>query len=1095
MKVFSCLMIKTIILTFTCTISLAQSNSNRAAGTENFKILTSSNKVTATEKIVVMPTSRVGFSNPTTPFKETGGRDQDVCYPSAYNGHSMREKQANVGWKIVTLENEYIRVEFAPELGGMIWSIYDKVHREDILHSPGKVTPVVAGFGGTYTPGGVELDYPYAHAIMNTWPRKTEFRENKDGSATYVVSEWERNGRTEWSMEFTLRPGESRIRQDVTLYNRSKMPASFVYWGNARIPATADTRWIYPESMASEHDGANSFTWPIFRGVDLSLLINDPEVIGMYFLEPRYNFFGLTNIKTTSGMVHYANHHDVPGKKLWNWGRLPKDDRNTKWDAFWEGSVWEFESHFFGYDYAEVQSGRMVNQDHLEWLNPDESILWNEGWSPIFGLTDVNEVTEDAAFQLLEKENKLMIYSFTKANDVKLYFYVDGKQVNEMNLTLKTSGLQEIDLKKISGDKMDDLEIRVVKAGQRSGNISSKKRCEQKKSSELREVPILREHSTESLAIRAEFDHKLLNREEALNGYLKALELDSINYKAHVGLAKLLFYQGNFSDARKHLESAVKSYKWEAEAYLLLAEIDQLEGNPDAAEDNAYLARYYGAKSRGNIKLGEIFISRGEFVKAKDFLNEALLNNARSLRTYTLLALCERKLGNKKQALAQLDKTPAGALKDILWYSEAFLAGRINGNQLAHELFNDEWRYLEISLDYMNLGANQEALQFADLGIGLHRDKGWVLDKLYNPDRMWNFTRKRETPFFYLVKGAIAQREGRSADAAQLFKEGDYFENYVNFNQPEMIPVMQSAIQAGNGYACFYLGNFYYHGRNYAQAKKLWDQATVNHPDNPQILRNLAVFEEFQNTDLDKSVALFKRALALDPNDVFIRHQLILAEKTKGTNPDDILAIYLQAPKEQQYSYLFNNGLIREFKRAGKWKEAEEYLKKVDRRYSEDIKTWYDFCVSYAQHLVNNSKPAEALEWVEKSGTTPENLSNLPAPVQYFFRQREFYIAALAYKLKGDALKSKEYFRKVIGEPADFMFNETHEPGIVHMRFYMALAMKELGMDEAARAILVGINRYRLGKGLVVLYLENSELDRWHTRDPLLEFVPNIERE
>ncbi len=1060
----------------------AQITSPLKSEVKNSTLPQTSKKVIAKEITITMPTSLSGFANPNTPFLESGGRNEDVCFPNPFRHQIIREKPVDVSWRIVVLENEYLHVEFAPELGGMIWRLYDRVHGKDVLHAPGKVKPTGDGFGGTYTAGGLELNYPYAHSINNTWPRKTGFRENKDGSATYIVSEWERNGRTEWSMEFTLKPGEARLRQEVTLYNRHKLPSSFVYWGNARVPNNADTRWIEPEAMASEHGGSNLFTWPIFRGSDFSLWINDPEVIGMYFLEPRYNFFGLTNLKTKSGMVHYADYHDVPGKKLWNWGREAKDG-NRKWEP---GSESGDEPHMHGYGYGEVQSGRMVNQDHLEWLMPEECVMWQEAWSPINGLTNVNEVTEDAAFQLVPEENKLLVYGFTMAPDLKLRFISGGTQISEMKLDIKTSQLQEIDLTSIMGDNPGDLEIRVEKGGERSGTISVLSRCEQKKASELREIPIFKEHSSESLATVAEFDHKLLFRPQAMDRYKQALELDSLNYRAHLGLGKLLFASGDFPGARKQFEKAIQFYKWAGEGYLMLAQIEHLTGNLDAAEDRACEARYYGEKCRGNLKLGEVLISRGEYRKAKTALEEALMNNARSLRTYALLALCERKMGNNRQALVQLDRTPPGALKDLLWYSEAFLADRLDANQLEKELFKDEWRFLEISIDYLGLGNLKEADQFADAGIALHK-QGWELDKLFNPERMWNFTRKRETPFFYLIKGVVAQREGRLPDASRLFAAGDYFEYHVNFNQPEMVPVLQAAVNVSNGYASFWLGNYYYHSMRPEDAKTAWDVAAQEHKGNPQILRNLAVYEKFQKNNPQNSRDLLREALNLNPNDLYIRLELISAEKATGANPDNILKIYLAAPKEQRDSYLHLNGLLQAFKDADKWQEAADYLTNVDRKWSDDVKSWYDFCIGYAENLLAQSKPNEALKWIEKSNPTPSNLSNISLPVDNFYRQREFFIAGQAYKMLGDKLKSQECFHKVMEEPTDFTFNASVENNLAHLRFYVALAMKELDMETAARGMLVGINEYRLKHALVVLKLDKSELARWTTHDPLME--------
>jgi hypothetical protein len=136
---------------------------------------------------------------------------------------------------------------------------------------------------------------------------------------------------------------------------------------------------------------------------------------------------------------------------------------------------------------------------------------------------------------------------------------------------------------------------------------------------------------------------------------------------------------------------------------------------------------------------------------------------------------------------------------------------------------------------------------------------------------------------------------------------------------------------------------------------------------------------------------------------------------------------------------------------------------------------------------MNQSKPQEALQWITKSNPSPANLSNINLPVDYFYRQREFFIAGQAYKMLGETAKSQEFFRKVMDELTDFTFNAGVENRTNQMRFYVALAMKELDMETAARGMLVGINEYRLKRGLVTLRLDKSELNRWTLKDPLAE--------
>jgi tetratricopeptide (TPR) repeat protein len=663
---------------------------------------------------------------------------------------------------------------------------------------------------------------------------------------------------------------------------------------------------------------------------------------------------------------------------------------------------------------------------------------------------------------------------------------VSGRQVKELLLDGKPSQLQEFDLEGIVKGNINDLEIRIIRGKEETGTISSVSRCIQKKASELREVPVFKEHSSESMTSWAEFEHKLLYRQRAMDLYEKAITLDSLNFRAHLGLGKLLFAHGDFRDAAKHFEKAIQAYKYDGEAYLMLAHIDHLAGNLSSASERAYDAVYFGEKCRGNLKLGELFIAKGEYGKAKNYLEEALVNNSRSLRAYALLALCDRKSGNIKLAQADLARTPSLPLKDMLWYSEAYLSGLINAQQMNAELFNDEWRYIEIGLDYLSLAAYKEADGMADAGVALHT-QGWKLDKLFDPERMYGFMRKRENPFFYVIKGMAYQGMGESEKAADLFKKGDYFEYHVNFNQPELVPAMQAAIRAGNRFADYWLGNFLYHSLRPDEAYGHWKKASDKYPQHPQILRNLGLYSEFQNRDPETSISLFGKALEQNSNDLFMRLDLVTALRNNNAPPDEILKVYLAAPKEQRDTYLYQHGLLQAFKDAGKWSEAAEYLATVDRKWSDDVKSWYYFCIGYADYLVDHSKPKEALEWINKSSTVPANLSNVSLPVEYWYRQKEYYIAGLAFRMLGQEVQSREFFTRAINEQTDFLFNASSERGLQLQRFYAALSMKELGMDPSARSILNGINTDRIQHGLIVLKLEKKELMNWSVRDPLAE--------
>ena len=1024
------------------------------------------NAVCVTEDMLVLPTAGIGFDNPNTLFMQTGGHLQDCTYPCAFHNHFLREELVDKEYRRISFENEFLIAEFLPELGGRIWRLYDKLHAEEVVHKNDCVKPYPGGFGGAYTAGGIELNYPFAHSITNTWPRKTEFQRNDDGSATYTVSEWERVGRTQWAMSFTLSPGEARLKQKVMIYNRSKQPASFCYWGNAGVPIDDDTKWIYREVMGSEHGYTTVYTWPEYKGLDLSWYKNNPEVVGIYFLEPGYDFFGYVNVRTKSGLMHYSDRHDLPGKKLWTWGRNFSGEA-TRWHLCVDPQ-----------DYGEVQSGRIVNQEHFEWLMPEEYLTWTEQWSPIHGLTYVTEATDDCAFQILPDDRKLAYYPFVQIKNRKLEFVIDGRVVKEMAFSAEAGKLGEISLEDIPAGEINRLEIRAVN-GEQTASISLKGRCERRPVPEVREDPIFDVRSSMAYCVNAEFSHKLLRREKAMEQYRKAIELDQYNYQAYTGLGLMLYSHGDLEGAKGNFRKSIDCYKWNAAAYLMLSHIHHLQGDLDEAMDRAHDARYYGEKCRANIKLGELSIARGRFGTAMLFFEEAISHNIMSLRSYALASLCQRKLGRGSSGSLTLEGAP---LKDLMSYSESWFQSRMSDAELREQLFDDEWRFLELALNYVDLGLYEEACALCDVGISIHQD-GWQPEKIYNPDRIWGIFRKRETPFFHMLKGYIAAETGKDDEARTHFTAGDYFEYFVNANQPEMLRVLRRAVEYGNISACHYLGNFMYHSHRPDEALKYWLMAEGKLGDCSVNTRNLAVHARYVEKDLEKARLLLRKALAANPNDLYVRLELIAVERECGACPDEIVSIYLAAPEEQRSTYL-HYGLLGAYMAAGEWEVAAEHMRTVDRSHSDTDSGWYDFCLRYADHLIDGEKPADALTWIGKCRPNPPNLTYVNSAEEWLLCHRRYYLEGLAHKMLGDEPAAAECFRKAVDQPATLHYFKPWEDLISSWRMYVALAMKELGMDAAAQGMLCGINKYRETAGLIPLRLEKSETNRWAEKDP-----------
>ena len=110
-------------------------------------------------------------------------------------------------FRMVVLENEFLRVEVAPELGGRVYSLFDKRIGQEILFSNPVVKPVRILPIWAFISGGIEFNFPIAHS-------PTSIAEV--GCATGQVGDYgfirvgEREARTgmEWVVEIGLGRGQ-----------------------------------------------------------------------------------------------------------------------------------------------------------------------------------------------------------------------------------------------------------------------------------------------------------------------------------------------------------------------------------------------------------------------------------------------------------------------------------------------------------------------------------------------------------------------------------------------------------------------------------------------------------------------------------------------------------------------------------------------------------------------------------------------------------------------------------------------------------------------------------------------------------------------
>ncbi|HSO70423.1 MAG TPA: DUF5107 domain-containing protein, partial [Arachnia sp.] len=87
-------------------------------------------------------------------------------------------------WQAVILENAHVRVVVLPELGGRIYTGYDKTTGYDFFYRNQVIKPALVGLGGPWISGGVEFNWPQHHRPATYFPTESTVDLDDDGSAT-----------------------------------------------------------------------------------------------------------------------------------------------------------------------------------------------------------------------------------------------------------------------------------------------------------------------------------------------------------------------------------------------------------------------------------------------------------------------------------------------------------------------------------------------------------------------------------------------------------------------------------------------------------------------------------------------------------------------------------------------------------------------------------------------------------------------------------------------------------------------------------------------------------------------------------------------
>jgi predicted Zn-dependent protease len=823
-------------------------------------------QVTVRQDFLSLPTYDEALPDPEPPFPVFSPMDPQVYPYTLRNGFT--KKRSDHEWRALRLENEYLSCVVLPDLGGHLYSCNDKLNGREMFHANPSVKKAAVGLRGAWVAMGIEMNFPVGHTWTAVSPVDFATVRNPDGSASIWVGNIDRLDEMQWRAEFVLRPGSAVLEQNVYFENRSPLRHRYYWWNNAGIARVDDkTRFIYPTHLIASHGRTEIDTWPVnSAGVDMSVVGNHKDNgVALFAYESREPFMAVYHPSLRTGTVHYADVAQLPGKKVWSWGR-----EGDKWAAA--------ELSDNNASYIEMQAGVFENQETYGFLQPGETRKFTEYWMPLRELGGVSRANLDAVLNLARSpdgDGHVQLVVELNANHkiphAKLRIMDGASPVFEDSANLDPSvmfakilrGLpsapqytfQLLDeagkvLVTHTENQYDARSPQGVKLGAQPASNPGQENPNSAADflklgqfNELQGYPVIARSAYQRGLDRFPDDAELTramgrfdlseNRPEEAAALLarsqsRAPDDDEIQYYLGVAFAAL----GNDAKARPEFESASARQPFHAAATIALA------GLLARAQDNAgalKLIEDLSATHPGMLRAGEMEV--------------ALLRRLDQLE----------KARQRVAILRTLDPTSS-----VLRYEEV----RLGRDDLAlwPHLGADPERVLNLAAGYLDLGFYDDALDLLSRKYPappdiLTSEPGAVLPQNY--------------PLIAYYRAYCMMKLGRSS-RNDLDQASDSSTEYVFPSRPSTFPVLRYALQQNpsDATALFLLGELYLASEDAAQAVDAWQQARSLGFHRPELYRDLGRALLDLKKDAKSALPVYQEGLKIAPTDTALQKGL-----------------------------------------------------------------------------------------------------------------------------------------------------------------------------------------------------------------------------
>ncbi len=287
-------------------------------------------------------------------------------------------KKQDTEMDMVVLENEFLRAEFLPSLGGRLRRLYDKEAERELLYVNPVFQPCNLALRNAWFSGGVEFNVGIkGHNPLTCSPVFAERRVDLEGNEYVSFYEYERIRGVVWSVNAYLPEGARALTLRCCIENKSAKETPMYWWSNIAVEESRGVRVIVPaHSTYVNYFGNDSYvldkdSMPNCLGTDVSYPENLPRSLDFFYDIPEERNKWIAALgKDGYGLLHFSDRR-LLGRKLFVWG-------NSHGGRHWAEYLSEKNSC-----YIEIQAGLAHTQlEHFK-MDADSRIEWVEHYAPL----------------------------------------------------------------------------------------------------------------------------------------------------------------------------------------------------------------------------------------------------------------------------------------------------------------------------------------------------------------------------------------------------------------------------------------------------------------------------------------------------------------------------------------------------------------------------------------------------------------------------------------------------------------------------------------------------------------------------------------